>query len=212
MVDLYKLFRPLSMRLASGDEKFALKIANQYVSAIEMTYQWLNNTGMEISTSEIEDFAYMVESLRLTTPLVPDGKQRLIKDHYPKNVVENRIWKKLGEHNILSMRLAKPQVGGYEIFFGGAIEGAYLTNASTLKGDVITPTMGIENKEHSTNFIKMINVSSYIEHGLHILACKSVSDAPGARKPSYYKLFPAKDYLKYMDVVDENTVKFKPFV
>lgn len=216
MNDMYDLFTPLSMRLASNDPWFALLIANEYVSAVNKTHQWLKHNGVDVSDEEIYEFAQLVEGMRFETPLIDDGKVRFVNEHLPKRITENRIWFMQGEHNIMSMRLAKPQIGAGEIFTAGAIEGAYLTNATVLKGDVVTPNRGIEIKDAGTQKITMGHMVSYVEHDLDILVFMNVSEkvkAPGAPRPltrSRYKMFPARDYEKHMYVAGD-AVKFVPF-
>jgi hypothetical protein len=204
------------MRLASNDARFALLIANEYVSAVNKTHQWLKHNGVDVSDEEIEEFARLVEGMRFETPLIDDGKVRFINDHLPKSITENRVWFMQGEHNIMSMRLAKPQIGAGEIFTAGAIEGAFLTNATTLKGDVVTSPRGIEIKDAGTQKIEMKHMNSYVEHDLDILSFMNVSNvvkAPGAPRQltrSRYKMFRARDYEKHM-YVSGDAVKFIPF-
>jgi hypothetical protein len=213
---MFDLFKPLSMRLASNDPWFALLIANEYVSAVNKSAQWIKYQGVDISASEIDEFAQMVEHMRFDTPLIDDGKVRFVNDHLPKHVSENRVWHMQGEHNIMSMRLAKPQLGAGEIFTAGAIEKACLTNATLLKGDVITSPRCIEIKDAGTQRINMGHMSSYVEHDLDILVFMNVSNtvkAQGAPRPltrSRYKMFRARDYEKHM-YVSGDAVKFIPF-
>lgn len=216
MINMYDLFKPLSMRLASNDAWFALLIANEYVSAVNKSEQWLKYNGVDISDSEVQEFALMVESMRFENSLIDDGKVRFINDHLPKYVSENRMWFMQGEHNILSMRLAKPQLGAGEIFTAGAINDAYLTNATILKGDVVTTPRCIEVKDAQSQFIKKKHMMSYVENDLDILAFMNVSNtvkAPGAPWPltrSRYKMFRAKDYEKHM-YASGDAIKFIPF-
>lgn len=213
---MFDLFKPLSMRLASNDPWFALLIANEYVSATNKSVQWLKHHDIDISSSEIEEFAKMVEGMRFEIPLIDDGKVRFVNDHLPKYVSENRIWHMQGEHNIMSMRLAKPQLGAGEIFTAGAIEGAYLTNATVLKGDVVASPRCIEIKDAGTQKINMGHMNSYVENDLDILVFMNVSNkvkapgAPYALTRSRYKMFPARDYEKHM-YVSGDAVKFIPF-
>jgi hypothetical protein len=215
-MNMFDIFKPLSMRLASNDPWFALLIANEYVSAVNKSEQWIKHNGVDITGPEVEEFAQMVESMRFETALIDDGKVRFINDHLPKYVSENRIWFMQGEHNILSMRLAKPQLGMGEIFTAGAIKHAYLTNATVLKGDVVTTPRGIEIKDAGSQFIKKNHLATYIENDLDILAFMNVSNtvkAPGAPRPlirSRYKMFRARDYENHM-YVSGDAVKFIPF-
>ena len=213
MTDLYDLYRPLSTRLASGDKWFALLINDQYVSAINKTYQWLKQNGVNISDQEIDEFAHMIESMRFETPLIDDGDIHYINDHLPKHITENRIWYMQGEHCIMSMRLAKPQIGAGEIFTAGAIDGAYLTNATVLKGDVVASPRSIEIKDAGTQKIEMKHLESYIEHDLDILVYKSVSNSlkPQQAKRTRYKMFQAKDWQKHMYIAGDS-VKFNSLI
>jgi hypothetical protein len=213
MIDMFDLYRPLSMRLASNDPLFALLIANEYVSAVNKSYQWLKYNGVDVTESEIEEFARLIEGVRFETPLIDDGKIYYVNDHLPKQITDNRIWRMQGEHCVLSMRLAKPQIGAGEIFTAGAIDGACLTNATVLKGDVVASPRSIEIKDAGTQKIEMKHLNSYVEHDLDILVYKSVSNKlkPQEAKRSRYKMFPAKDFLKHMYVAGES-VKFNSFM
>lgn len=210
---MFDLFKPLSMRLASNDPWFALLIANEYVSAVNKTEQWLLHEGVDVSLSEIDEFAHMIESMRFETPLIDDGKIHFVNDHLPKHITENRIWRLQGEHNVLSMRLAKPQIGACEIFTAGAIEGAFLTNATVLKGDVVALPRSIEIKDAGTQKIEMKHMDSYVEHDLDILVYKNVSNKLKAQeaKRSRYKMFRAKDWQQHM-YISGDAVKFNSFM
>jgi len=212
MNNMYELYKSLSMRLANNDPWFALLIADQYVSAINKSYQWLKHNGVDVTEHELMDFAYLVQSMRFETPLIDDGKVRFVNDHLPKHVTQNRIWRMQGEHHIMSMRLAKPQIGGYEIFTAGAIEAAALTNATVLKGDVMTSPRSIEIKDCGTQKIERKHMDSYVEHDLDILVYKGVSNSlkPQEAKRSQYKMFRAKDWEQHM-YVSGDAVKFNAF-
>ena len=213
MNDMFDLFKPLSMRLASNDERFALLVANEYVSAVNKSYQWLKHNQLDISQSEVNDFANIINEMRFTSNLEDDGKIRYVNDHLPKHTVDNRVWRMQGEHCILSMRLAKPQIGAGEIFTAGVINGAYLTNATKLKGDVVTTPRSIEIKDAGTQKISMDHMNSYIDHDLDILVFNSVSNKikPQEAKRTRYKMFPAKDWHKHMYVAGD-AVKFNSFM
>lgn len=210
---MYDLFKPLSMRIASNNDWFALLIANEYVSAVNKSYQWLKHNGVDISTIELEEFAHMINEMRFETPLIDDGKIRFINEHLPKHIVENRIWRMQGEHTIMSMRLAKPQIGGGEIFVAGAINDAHLTNATTLKGDVVATPRCIEIKDAGTQKISMTHMNSYVEHNLDIFVFNSVSNKlnPQEAKRTRYKMFPAKDWERHMYIAGD-AVKFNSFM
>lgn len=213
MTDFYDLFKPLSMRLASDNDWFALLIANEYVSAVNKSYQWLKHNGVDVSPTELEEFACMINEMRFETPLLDDGQIHFINDHLPKHIVDNRIWRMQGEHCILSMRLAKPQIGGGEIFVAGAIDNAYLTNATTLKGDVVTTPRSIEIKDAGTKKISMDHMNSYVEHDLDIFVFNSVSNKlkPQESKRTRYKMFPAKEWQQHMYIAGD-AVKFNSFM
>jgi hypothetical protein len=210
---MFDLFKPLSMRLASNDPWFALLIANEYVSAVNKSYQWLKHNDVDISAQEIDEFAHMIEGMCFETPLIDDGNIHYVNSHLPKHITENRIWQMQGEHCIMSMRLAKPQIGAGEIFTAGVIDKACLTNATKLKGDVITFPRSIEIKDAGTQKIEMKHLESYIEHDLDILVYKSVSNSlkPQEAKRSRYKMFRAKDWQKHM-YVSGDSVKFNSLI
>lgn len=210
---MFDLFKPLSMRLASNDPWFALLIANEYVSAVNKTHQWLKHNGVDISDREVDEFAHIIEGMRFETPLIDDGNVHYVNNHLPEHITDNLIWRMQGEHCIMSMRLAKPQIGAGEIFTAGAIDGAYLTNATVLKGDVVSSPRSIEIKDAGTQKIEMKHLESYIEHDLDILVYKSVSNSlkPQEAKRSRYKMFRAKDWQKHM-YMSGDSVKFNSLI
>lgn len=211
---LSKIFAEVSDRITGGKKNtlFSMLINNEFCGAIRKTCRWMVTNDYDVTDSELIHLAEMVAAARQRMPLINDGKQHFLNDHLPEELVNDRLWRLQGEHHIMSMRLAKPQIGPGEPFIASIIPDAYLTNAGGNVGDVIYDGGILELKTSSTNHIKDHHLEKYIKHNVHILSISSVSVSFGAQqaKRTRYKMFAAKDYLDHMYVAGDS-VKFNSF-